>query len=224
MVNCNVRFEDLVNYADGSASPAESARINAHLAGGCSLCQEQLAFIRQTIVTLRSVFEPTESVPPERARAFARNLTRLRFPEGGADTHAPESRGVLPVVKRWVAKLVAPQALTPAETRSTFASPGKSPAQRLYETSDYLVTLWEEANTDGKGSYVIGQVYCRRENVSLQPELVLFTATYGGEQLLADHEQNEFYVPDLMPGNYVVRCWLEGHNVLALNDVVIGNV
>ena len=125
------------------------------------------------------------------------------------------------MVNRWVANLVAPQTLALAGTRST---PTKTPAQRLYETSDHLVTLWEEANTGGKGSYVIGQVYSRQENVSLQPELVLFTATAGGEALLADHEQNEFHVPSLMPGNYVIRCWLEGHNVLALHDVVIGNV
>lgn len=221
MIRCNIKFENLVNYVDGTATPAESERIAAHLAERCSSCQEQLTSLQQNIELLRGVYATDDAAPSESSRAFARNLTRLRFPQTSAATESNASvPSPISAVRRWVAELIQPQSLTPIGVRSTR---DQVSGQRLYGTSDYLVTLWEEYNPGNDSSYVIGQVYSRQDSVCLIPDSVLFTSVADGETLLAEQEYSEFHVPRLLPGSYMVQCWLNDEDVLSLRNVVIGN-
>ena len=173
---------------------------------------------------LREVFVSPATVPSDSARAFAKNLTRLRFNDITATASADETNPSLLQsflgVPRWIARYIQPETPYFVGARSTA---DLVPAQRIFETNEHLVTLWEEANTGNTSSYVIGQVYSRTDNVSLTPELVLFTARSDGATFVADKEDSEFYVSSLLPGDYVVHCWLNNNDVLALPHVRFGS-
>lgn len=224
MDRCNISFENLVNYTEGILTPTESQRIDAHLARGCSSCQEQLAALQHNLQGLRLVYGAEKITPSDSSLTFARNLSQLRFPNASVPDQTKTGEGQslwpIPTVTRWIAQLIPQQIVAPVGVR---AARDQISAQRLYETTEHLITLWEEPNAGNEGSYVIGQIYSRRENICLIPESVLFTAVPEGTTLLAEQEEGEFHVPCIVPGNYVVQCWLNSTDVLALQNVRIGN-
>jgi len=221
MNRCNISFETLANYIDGTATPAESERIAVHLAGGCTSCQKQVAILRQSQEALRSILSPSDSAPSQDSQEFVRNLPRLRF-QSALTTNSRVPFGIsIPAITRFVAQLIDQQTLAPTSVRS---ASDQASLQRLYETDDHLVSLWEESLPGEEGSYIIAQVYSRQESICLIPETVLFVAMSSGITQEAVQEANEFHVPRLLPDNYLIQCWLDDKHVLAMHNVQIGNV
>jgi len=203
----------------------------AHLAGGCATCRERLTFLKSATAGIAAAIQADQagaaSLPSESARSYARALTRLRYPAPVAP------QGSSSRLQRWIAHLI-PQidpsagSLAPATGLRNALPAEPVSGQRLYETEAHMLTLWEEPTKHGvngspASSYVIGQIYGREDGICLVPESVLFTAQFSGEVCEARLEDGEFHAAKLLPGAYLVQCWLpDADGVIVLRDVVIG--
>ena len=145
--------------------------------------------------TLRAALAP-EPAPSQEALDFALGLTRL-LPR--------PSRPSL------IARLVSGgQALATAR--------GTEAQQRLYETDQHLITLWDESDRPAT-RYLIGQVYAK-DSGPLVPESVTLYSGTSTEQA-AQQEGSEFHVAGVAPGTYALRCTLESIDIL-LPEVEVG--
>jgi len=113
------------------------------------------------------------------------------------------------------------QTLAPTAAQSSSEQPY---LQRLYETDDYMVSLWEESLPGEEGSYIITQLYSRQEYSSLRPDAVLFVGMTNGIVQKAVRETNEFHIPRLLPDTYLIHCWLDDNRVLTIHNVRIGDI
>ncbi len=108
-------------FLDDQVTPAERARVTAHLTG-CPRCQEDLATLRATVTALRAL--PTIPVPP----ALARRLAQTR--------PAPPARPLVPALQRaslataalTVLLLLANGLLSPGPAATDLARPAAAPA------------------------------------------------------------------------------------------------
>lgn len=138
--------------------------------------------------TLRATLAP-EPMPSEEAQAFALGLTRL-LPR-------PERPTLL-------ARLL-PSGQPLASAR------GSEAQQRIYETDQHLLTLWDETDT-GESRYVIGQVYDKTHG-PLHPQEVAFFSPHSPERH-ARQEGSEFHLEKVAPGTYALRCSLPELDIL----------
>ncbi|WP_309719513.1 hypothetical protein [Armatimonas sp.] len=95
---------------------------------------------------------------------------------------------------------------------------GGEAQQRLYETDQHLITLWDEADS-GASRYLIGQVY-EKNNGPLVPESVMLFSAQCVEKN-ARQEGSEFHVAGVAPGVYALRCSLATADIL-LPGVEVG--
>jgi hypothetical protein len=96
---------------------------------------------------------------------------------------------------------------------------GGEAQQRLYETDQHLITLWDETDRHAT-RYLIGQVY-EKEKGPLVPESVTLFSGSSTEQA-AQQEGSEFHVTRVAPGTYTLRCTLESADIL-LPEVEVGH-
>ena len=95
---------------------------------------------------------------------------------------------------------------------------GGEAQQRLYETDQYLITLWDEADSNAT-RYLIGQVYEKASGPLVPHAVTLFSppsAERGARQ-----EGSEFHFSQVAPGTYALRCALESADIL-LPGVEVG--
>jgi hypothetical protein len=199
---CSVTFEELVDYHEGrSAAP----RLGSHIKAGCSRCGERLAWLKLFLPALKAaVAEPPPAPSPE---ALARVR---RFARSGTESSPFAGFAVL------VARLVFDgRSSAPVGTRS---SEGEA-FQRVYETDDHVINLWEEPAS--RTSYVIGQVYAREDGASLIPASVIGTESEGA-RWSAEIQDSEFHFPALPTGSYELRLCVWDREV-RLEDVRIGS-
>lgn len=67
----HLSFAQLADYVDGRLAPEQVRQVEAHLASGCALCQADLAWLQQTLGTMK---DRRWSDPPEWVRQRARQL------------------------------------------------------------------------------------------------------------------------------------------------------
>lgn len=124
--------------------------------------------------------------PSTEAMAYVRSLARLLHPDPPART---------------VARLAVVGGLVAAGARG-----GGGGAQRVFETDDHVVTLWDEVE-DAGSHYVIGQVYARGGG-ALVPRAVHLLLPDASERAAAC-EGSEFHMEGIAAGTYLIRCTLD---------------
>ena len=184
---CSISLETLLDFTEGRLDDTQRVALEAHLATRCATCQETLQWFGKVIPALA----PLPSPSPE-ALAFAKSLARL------LPRTEPSAQRV-PLIARLVSGS-APPALAGARGHQG------SSIQRLYETDDYLITLWDEADS-GATRYLIGQVYAR-QGTSVVPQEVVLLPREGSVQR-AEQEGSEFHAAGVAPGTYLLHCTLE---------------
>lgn len=194
---CSISLETLLDFTEGRLDNTQQVALEAHLATGCAACQETLQWFGDAIPALA----PLPSPSPE-ALAFSKGLARL-LPR----TEPPTQR--VPLIARLV-----------SGTPALAAARGHlgSAHQQLYETDDYLITLWDEAD-GGATRYLIGQVYARQGTSVVPQEVTLLPC--AGESQVAQQEGSEFHVAGVLPGTYLLHCALETAD-LYLPEVEVG--
>ena len=95
---------------------------------------------------------------------------------------------------------------------------GGEAQQRLYETDQHLITLWDEADS-GASRYLIGQVYAKENGPLVPGSVTLFSAQHV--ETSARQEGSEFHVAGVAPGVYSLRCSLASADIL-LPGVEVG--
>ena len=185
---CSISLETLLDFTEGRLDDTQRGALEAHLATRCAACQETLQWLGNAIPALAPLPGPS----PE-ALAFSNGLVRL-LPK-------PESvsTGRVPLIARLISGGGTP-ALAGARGHHS------SSIQRLYETDDYLITLWDEAD-GGATRYLIGQVYARQGESVAPQEVVLLPRE--GESQVAEQEGSEFHAAGVPPGTYLLHCALE---------------
>ena len=96
---------------------------------------------------------------------------------------------------------------------------GSEAQQRLYETDQHLITLWDETDTNAT-RYLIGQVY-EKSSGPLVPESVTLFSPQNAQQS-ARQEGSEFHMAQVAPGTYALRCALESVDIV-LSEVEVGS-
>lgn len=146
---------------------------------------------------LSDALAPTPTPSPQ-TMAYVRGLARLLRP----DRPAPK-----------VAWLSSVGGLVAAGARGAAAG-----AQRVYETDQHVVTLWDEAEDAGR-HYVIGQVYARSGG-AMTPRAVALLLPDDTERA-ASCEGTEFHLTDVAPGTYLIRCTLDADELI-IPGVAVG--
>ncbi len=95
---------------------------------------------------------------------------------------------------------------------------GGEAQQRLYETDQHLITLWDEADS-GASRYLIGQVYAKASGPLVPESVLLFSAQQA--EIDARQEGSEFHLAGVAPGVYGLRCSVAGTDIL-LSGVEVG--
>jgi len=180
---CGVSWETLLDYQEGTLSPPEHKALKQHLATGCAACEEAQSWLKATLPALA----PPPTPSPE-VLAYAQGLARL-LPQASA---APRRVSLIASLLSGGAPLATAR--------------GASAVQRLYETDQHLITLWDEADSAGT-RYLIGQVYDKAQG-PLIPQTVTLLPTHG-EPREAQKEGSEFHAPRMATGTYLLRCVLE---------------
>ena len=211
--NCTITLEELTDYADGHSEAVNADRLRAHLSDGCPLCSERMALLAQGLTALRDALTPPLAPIPAAARLYARALGRLTRPD------SDETTGFLKRVARLVFDGGRPA--PNLAYRGAEGSAVRTGVQRLYETEEHLVMLWEERTQLGS-SYLIGQIYQRLDGVCLTQASVVLTATHSGTTQTARQQEGEFHVEDVAPGMYLIECWLDSGADIVLRDVRVG--
>lgn len=88
---------------------------------------------------------------------------------------------------------------------------GSEAQQRLYETDQHLITLWDEADRQST-RYLIGQVYDKTTGL-LAPESITLIAPHCPKRV-AQQEGSEFHVAEVLPGTYTLHCALPETDIL----------
>lgn len=194
--SCTISLEQLLDFSEGRLAPAARVALEQHLATGCATCQESLAWLGEALPALAPLPPPSDA-----ALRFARGLARL-LPQ-------PEPR---PERVSVLARLVPGSGGAPLTAR------GAGTVQRLYETDEHLITLWDEADRAGT-RYLIGQVYAR-EGSPLVPEAVVLLPQEGAGRT-AEQEGSEFHAAGVPPGTYLLQCTLAAVEIY-LPEVEVG--
>ncbi|MGB3712990.1 MAG: FecR family protein [Candidatus Promineifilaceae bacterium] len=72
----HITFEQLADYQEGTLIPEEATFVETHLAADCHSCQDDLAWLKGTVATMRSY---DWEAPPAGLRAIARRNFREHF-------------------------------------------------------------------------------------------------------------------------------------------------
>lgn len=195
--DCTLPLERLLDFHEGRLDTSAAAEVERHIAAGCPVCAERQAFLPRLSDALAP--PPTPSLA---SRRYVQSLARLL---------RPEPRETL---LQKVARLVTVGGgLAPVGARGTAAG-----AQRVFETEEHLVTLWDEAE-DADRHYLIGQIYARGGG-ALVPCAVHLLLPDNTERD-ATCEGTEFHLGGIAAGVYLVRCTLDTQEVL-IPGVTVG--
>ena len=196
---CSISLETLLNFTEGRLDSVQRSALEEHLATRCAACQETLQWLGTALPALT----PLPSPSPQ-ALAFTQGLARLL-------PGALSPPGRVPLIARLLSV-----GGTPTLVGARGAKSGA--VQRLYETDDYLITLWDEAD-HGATRYLIGQVYDRQSG-PVVPQTVVLTPRRGTAKTV-QQEGSEFHAAGVAPGTYLLHCALETADIY-LPEVDVG--
>ena len=232
ITQCGTSLETLLDLYEGRIDDdPRAAETRRHVESGCAACRERLEWIARVLAVLPEALraDAAGAIPSPAALDYARGLARLLRPATGGGAAA---------IRRHVARLVSGGTPRPAAAAGARGSAAAPAVQRVFETDDHVISLWDEPDEDGGAvggggaarRYLIGQVYARgvgpdADRAALEfRSVVLLPAPAGsGDMREAEREGDEFHFGDVAPGVYLVRCVLSaGDEEILLPRVEVG--
>lgn len=201
MKSCDITFENLADYNDGCAASAVAEQISQHLKTGCNQCRENLAWMQDTMTTLKAA---ENVVVPQSIASRAHTVFTERFRA--------------PIRHSWFAFLQF-------DSRSSMmamagARGGQADSyQLIYSTDAHDIELFQEPSEDGKW-YIIGQVMPKEGETTLVTHEVILKGA-DQESLTFPCRSDEFHLTSVPAGIYDITLRLSEEEI-TLSSVSVG--
>ncbi len=207
MRRCQFGFEALLDYVEGRLRPGDRARVESHLASGCSACREQVSILESLLPQLTQALAMDLPLVSASALQFAQNLFQT------VDRQNPVES-----IREWVGRLVFDSRLRSALAGSRDES-GQS-VMCLYAAGPYQVDIWAEKQPAGSW-YLIGQLTDQTESRAIAVDGIAFTSISGHSQTVRQ-EESEFHISSVASGSYTLTL-RSLEDAIRVEEVIVGD-